>query len=410
MNTCPRFVLMLTNLSFFFLLITATNAQDKNQPDDLITKPLLITINPAALVPQLNSTSSPHPKPAPNPKPEGPESNSTSPHLKPAPKSNSTPSPSPIPAPKPDPTSPHSKPETKPDPTSPHPKPAPTPKPAPKPDPTSPHSKPETKPDPTSPHPKPAPTPKPAPKPDPTSPHSKPETKPDPTSPQPKPAPNPKPAPKPDPTSPHPKPTPKPDPTSPNPKPAPKPDPTSPHPKPAPKPDPKKTVPPKPDTTTKSTASSSSPYHFANHFCLSRRLDVKSTFCLQVLRSSPASTKANDNQALLNIAAEMSIKYGEKTLTFLKKMSADKTTKPDLKPAIEDCVSAYEGYLTQYKMLMEEVGSDGQVASYDSELAKIEINSCVRALSKNKNADIVARNKVALDYARLTQNIADSLE
>ncbi|KAL7086087.1 hypothetical protein ACP275_14G317900 [Erythranthe tilingii] len=338
MNTCPRYVLMLTNLSFFFLLITATNAQDNHKPDDLITKPLLITINPAALVPQLNSTS----KPAPNPKPE---SNSTSPHLKLAPKSNSTPSPSPIPAPKPDPTSPHSKP-------------APNPKAAPKPNPTLQNPKPETKPDPTSPHPKPAPIP---------------------------------------------------DPTSPHPKPAPKPDPTSPHPKPAPKLDPKTTVPPKPDTTTKSTASSS-PYHFANHFCLSRRLDVKSTFCLQVLRSSPASTKANDNQALLNIAAEMSIKYGEKTLAFLKKMSADKTTKPDLKPAIEDCVSAYEGYLTQYKMLMEEVGSDGQVASYDSELAKIEINGCVKALSKNKNADIVARNKVALDYARLTQNIADSLE
>ncbi|KAL7128254.1 hypothetical protein ABFS83_14G303700 [Erythranthe nasuta] len=375
MNTCPRYVLMLTNLSFFFLLITATNALDKNPPDDLITKPLLITINPA---PQLNSTSSPHPKPAPNPKPEGPESNSTSPHLKPAPKSNSTPSPSPIPEPKPDPNSPHSKPEIKPEPTSPHPKPAPTPKPAPKPDPTLPHPKPAPKPDPTSQNPK--PEPKPAPKPDPTSPHPKPAPKPEP-----------KPAPKPDPTSPHHKPAPKPEP------------------KPAPKPDPKKKVPPKPDTTTKSTASSS-PYHFANHFCLSRRLDVKSTFCLQVLRSSPASTKANNNQALLNIAAEMSIKYGEKTLAFLKKMSADKTTKPDLKPAIEDCMSAYEGYLTQYKMLMEEVGSDGQVASYDSELAKIEINSCVKALSKNKNGDIVARNKVALDYARLTQNIADSLE
>ncbi|KAL6527494.1 hypothetical protein OROGR_016584 [Orobanche gracilis] len=156
-----------------------------------------------------------------------------------------------------------------------------------------------------------------------------------------------------------------------------------------------------------------SPYRSVNHFCRSRRLDVKTTFCLQVLRSSPASTKAKDNQALLSIAADGAIQFGNKRIASMKKMITSKEakkTKPELKAAVEECVLAYEGYLKQLKTLVEEAGVEAQLASYDSELAKLEINRCVQALSKIKNAEeIVAGNKVALDYARLSQNIADSI-
>ncbi|PIM98720.1 hypothetical protein CDL12_28797 [Handroanthus impetiginosus] len=160
--------------------------------------------------------------------------------------------------------------------------------------------------------------------------------------------------------------------------------------------------------TTKPTKTS--PYHFANHFCLSRRLDVKSTFCLQVLRSSPTSATVKDNLGLLKISADLAIQFGNKTIIFLKKLSQDKKTLPNLKPVIEECLSAYEGYITQFKLLVQEAKTEAQLASYDSELAKIEINRCVKALGETKNPDIHAQNKIALDYAKLSQNIADSID
>lgn len=120
--------------------------------------------------------------------------------------------------------------------------------------------------------------------------------------------------------------------------------------------------------------------------------------------------KAKDNKALLDIAADFAIKFGQKTLILLKKTSADKKAEPGLKAVIEECVPAYEGYLTQYNTLVEEARTDLQLASYDSELAKLELNRCVRVLKKTRNADIETQNKIALDYARLTQNIADSIE
>ncbi|KAL0347444.1 UNVERIFIED_CONTAM: hypothetical protein Scaly_1760400 [Sesamum calycinum] len=172
---------------------------------------------------------------------------------------------------------------------------------------------------------------------------------------------------------------------------------------------------PKPNTKSNSTSSktkpnASSPYHFVNHFCLSRRLDVKTTFCLQVLRSNPNSTTANDNQALLDITADLAIQFGNKTILFLKQLFKDKKTRPNLKPVLEECLSAYDGYLAQYKVLVQEAKTEAQLGSYDAELAKIEINRCVKAVTKTKNADIEAQNKIALDYAKLSQNIADSIE
>ncbi|KAK4434676.1 hypothetical protein Salat_0630400 [Sesamum alatum] len=172
---------------------------------------------------------------------------------------------------------------------------------------------------------------------------------------------------------------------------------------------------PKPNTKSKSTTSktkpnASSPYHFVNHFCLSRRLDVKTTFCLQVLRSNSNSTTANDNQALLDIAADLAIQFGNKTVLFLKRLFKDKTTTPNLKPVIEECLSAYDGYLAQFKVLVQEAKTEAQLGSYDAELAKIEINRCVKAVTKTRNADIEAQNKIALDYAKLSQNIADSID
>lgn len=180
-------------------------------------------------------------------------------------------------------------------------------------------------------------------------------------------------------------------------------------------PKPELTAKPNPKPKSNSTSSNikpnaTSPYHFANHFCLSRRLDVKSTFCLQVLRSSPTSTKAKDNQALLDIAADLAIKFGNKTLLFLQNLSKDKTTMSNLKPVIDECLSAYEGYVVQYNMLVQESKTEAQLASYDAELAKLEIKRCVNALSGTKNADIEAQNKIALDFTKLTQNIADSID
>ncbi|KAL3634912.1 hypothetical protein CASFOL_021966 [Castilleja foliolosa] len=173
-----------------------------------------------------------------------------------------------------------------------------------------------------------------------------------------------------------------------------------------PKPKPKATLKPKP---SKKNATSST-YQFANHFCLSRRLDVKTTFCLQVLRSSPTSTKANDNLALLTIAANSAIEFSNKNIVSLKKLSDKKATKSDLKTAVKDCVSAYEGYLKQFKTLVNEAKVEARLASYDSELAKLEINRCVKALGKTKNDEIEEGNKDAWDYASLAQNIADAIE
>ncbi|KAG8389826.1 hypothetical protein BUALT_Bualt01G0018800 [Buddleja alternifolia] len=44
-------------------------------------------------------------------------------------------------------------------------------------------------------------------------------------------------------------------------------------------------------------------------------------------------------------------------------------------------------------MLVEEARADAELPSYDAELAKLEINRCVKALSKSKNDDIAAQNK-----------------
>ncbi|GER34019.1 regulator of Vps4 activity in the MVB pathway protein [Striga asiatica] len=183
---------------------------------------------------------------------------------------------------------------------------------------------------------------------------------------------------------------------------------TSPHEKPTtdshtpdskPKPAPPK-VTPKPKNAT-------SPYKFVNHFCLSRRLDVKATFCLQVLRSSAASTEAEDNQALLAISADAAIKFGRKNIAILKKLSAGR--KSDLKAAVGECTDAYDGYIKQFQTLVEEAAVEAQLASYDSELAKMEIGRCVRAAKEAKNGEIEKGNKAALDYASLAQSIADSI-
>ncbi|CAA0812903.1 Unknown protein [Striga hermonthica] len=173
--------------------------------------------------------------------------------------------------------------------------------------------------------------------------------------------------------------------------------------KPAPdsKPKPAPKVPPKPKNVT-------SPYQFVNRFCLSRRLDVKATFCLQVLRSSAASTKAQDNRALLAISADAAIKFGRQNIAILKKLSAGR--KSDLKAAVGECTEAYDGYIKQFHTLVEEAAVEAQLASYDSELAKMEIGRCVRAAKEAKNGEIEKGNKAALDYASLAQNIADSID
>ncbi|KAL6504474.1 hypothetical protein OROGR_026397 [Orobanche gracilis] len=350
--------LIIPTLSFFILLLATTNA-------DINLKPIELSLHPNSN-PNTNANTTISPddkKPIPHIKPAQPESNlkpATSPHddkpvpnLKPAqPKPNLKPT-----------TSPHDK-KTVPDLEPAQPK--PNLKPA-----TSPHDK------------KPVPNLEPA--------HPKPNLKPTTSPHDKKPVPNLEPA--------HPKPNTKPTLPKPNLKPA--------HPKPNTKPGQPK---PKPNPKRPNAAS---PYRSVNHFCRSRRLDVKTTFCLQVLRSSPASTKAKDNQALLSIAADAAIQFSNKRIASMKKMITSKEAKkmkPELKEAVEECVSAYEGYLKQFKTLVEEAGVEAQLASYDSELAKLEINRCVKALSKIKNAEeIVAENKVALDYARLSQNIADSI-
>lgn len=158
------------------------------------------------------------------------------------------------------------------------------------------------------------------------------------------------------------------------------------------------------------SGNSTSPYHFANNFCLSRRLDVQSTFCLKVLRSSPTSTEAQSNKDLLQIAAYSAIDFGNRTTLLLKRLSKDKTAPANLMPVVDECLSAYNGYIAEYNMLVQEAQSRAELASFDAELAKNEINRCVNSLTNEfKNAAIESQNGIALDYTKLTQNIADSI-
>lgn len=180
---------------------------------------------------------------------------------------------------------------------------------------------------------------------------------------------------------------------------------------PAPSPNnPNQQSPQTPQPKPEAAGNSASPYHFANNFCLSRRLDVQSTFCLKVLRSSPTSTKAQSNKDLLQIAAYSAIDFGNKTTLLLQRLSKDKTAPATLMPVVDECLSAYKGYISEYNTLVQEAQSRAELASFDAELAKNEINRCVNALTNEfKNAAIESQNGIALDYTKLTQNIADSI-
>ncbi|KAL2467939.1 PMEI domain-containing protein [Forsythia ovata] len=114
---------------------------------------------------------------------------------------------------------------------------------------------------------------------------------------------------------------------------------------------------------------------------------------------------------LLQIAVDSAMDFGNKTYVFLKNMSKDKKTKPDLKPVNQECLAAYEGFISHFKDLIAEAKTEPALATYDSLLAREEIHNSISALASVKNLNISARNKIAEDYyTKLCIKIADFLE
>ncbi|KAI3464689.1 hypothetical protein Pfo_021352, partial [Paulownia fortunei] len=105
-----------------------------------------------------------------------------------------------------------------------------------------------------------------------------------------------------------------------------------------------------PTNAQKAKAHNTIPYETVNNFCLLKRLNVNKPFCLRVLKTrNAANAKPNDFTPLLQVAINSTSTFICKTLTLLLDMSEDLRTKPDLMPAIEECLSAYEdvaGYIT----------------------------------------------------------------
>ncbi|EPS68708.1 hypothetical protein M569_06060 [Genlisea aurea] len=153
-----------------------------------------------------------------------------------------------------------------------------------------------------------------------------------------------------------------------------------------------------------------SPYHFVDRFCLDRRDRINVPFCLRILRSSPGILNVKDSLGLLYAAAQSAMQFGNKTVAELNR---EKKTAAGA-GAIEECVSAYGGYVRDYAILVEEAKTEAEMAAFDAELARNEVSRCVKAARKVKGrggavVDIRDINKEALDYARLAQTIAKSI-
>lgn len=146
-------------------------------------------------------------------------------------------------------------------------------------------------------------------------------------------------------------------------------------------------------------------------FCNQRKTTSDKAFCIRAMKSSPASVSAKDNPALLKIAIKLAVSNAKKTRHFINKKAKSETRKPSVKNALQDCVLAYNGSIKQLDLVIQDLNDDPPMVSYDVRMARKELNKCRETLAKKKIADdsITSRNRIAIQYARLYEDLSNSI-
>ncbi|GFP86926.1 hypothetical protein PHJA_000836400 [Phtheirospermum japonicum] len=147
--------------------------------------------------------------------------------------------------------------------------------------------------------------------------------------------------------------------------------------------------------------------------CSNSRLRFKLRICIQILESHQQIISANNFYDLSIAIMQSGISSSTNTRTHVKNLLKEPTLGPNLKDALQDCKSAYNGIILAFNMALNEVrGKEYDGATYDLLIGSTDgFKRCLNdvAAGKIKDSMILSGNDVALIYAFSAYQAIDSI-
>ncbi|KAJ4701074.1 Pectinesterase inhibitor domain containing protein [Melia azedarach] len=134
--------------------------------------------------------------------------------------------------------------------------------------------------------------------------------------------------------------------------------------------------------------------------------------CVPALQLDSRTPSTSDLKALARIALEIAVANTTNSKAFIQELAESKSTKPSLKPALRQCVWAYEGSVASFNSAKSELDEDISSANYDAKVAGDGAVTCETVLNSTEAdelTEIKARNYFLSLYSNIGSVITDKL-